>query len=70
MIEELRKKFNETFTKEKYDSFLNDLDKKHPGDIVFRIAETPVFISKDFKKKVIDACESIVDVIVDRKSVV
>ena len=52
MIEELRKKFNETFTKEKYDSFLNDLDKKHPGDIVFRIAETPVFISKDFKKKV------------------
>jgi hypothetical protein len=65
MIEELRKKFNETFTKEKYNSFLNDLDKKHPGDIEFRIAETPVFISKDFTKKVIDACESIVDVIVD-----
>ena len=31
--------------------FLDDLDSKHPGDIVFRVAETPVFISKGFTKK-------------------
>lgn len=65
MIKELRKQFNQTFTKEKYKNFLDDLDSKHPGAIVFRIAETPIFIPKDFTAKVIDACESIVDIIVD-----
>jgi hypothetical protein len=65
MIKELRKNFNKDFTKEKYHSFLTDLDKKHPGAIEFRVAETPIFISKEFTKKVIEACESIVDLIVD-----
>lgn len=67
MDKELRKKFNESFTNEKYQSFLTDLDSKHPGDIEFRVAETPIFIPKDFTKKIIDTCESIVDVIVDDK---
>ncbi|HUS02964.1 MAG TPA: hypothetical protein VMY77_14600 [Chitinophagaceae bacterium] len=65
MIKDLREQFNQDFTAEKYKEFLEDLDRKHPGDIVFRIAETPVFIPKDFKYKIIDACEAIVDVIVD-----
>src|SRR4051812_14692162 len=65
MIKELRQQFNRNFTEEKYQSFLKDLNSKHPGDIVFRVAETPIFISKDFTTKMIDACESIVDVIAD-----
>ncbi|MEO7314667.1 MAG: hypothetical protein ABIW47_05755 [Ginsengibacter sp.] len=65
MIPELRKQFNENFTPEIYQQFLKDLDSKHPGSIEFRIAETPIFIPKEFTKKMIDACESIVDVIVD-----
>ena len=65
MIPELRKKFNENFTPEIYQQFLTDLDSKHPGAIEFRIAETPIFVPKDFTKKIIDACEAIVDVIVD-----
>jgi hypothetical protein len=65
MIPELRTQYNENFTEEKYQSFLEDLDSKHPGDIVFRVAETPVFIPKDFTKKILDACESIVDIIVE-----
>jgi hypothetical protein len=65
MINDLRKQFNLNFSEEKYKIFLEDLESKHPGDIVFRIAETPIFISKDFTKKIIDACEAIVDVIVD-----
>ena len=65
MINDLRQQFNQNFTEEKYKNFLADLDSKHPGDIVFRVAETPVFISKGFTKKIIDACEAIVDVIVD-----
>jgi len=63
MIKELREQFNKKFTEEKYKGFLKDLDSKHPGDIAFRVAETPVFIPKDFTKKMIDACEVIVDVI-------
>ena len=65
MIKDLREQFNKDFTEEKYKKFLKDLDSRHPGDIVFRIAETPVFITKDFTKKIIDACEAIVDIIVD-----
>jgi len=65
MIKDLREQFNKEFTDEKYLAFLNDLNSKHPGDIDFRIAETPIFIPKDFTKKIIDACEAIVDVIVD-----
>src|SRR3989337_2325194 len=31
----------------------------------FRVAETTVFVPKDFTKKMLDACESIVDIIID-----
>ena len=65
MIKELREEFNKNFTVKTYQEFLNDLNSKHPGHIEFRIAETPVFIPKEFTKKIIDACESIVDVIVE-----
>ncbi|HLG41081.1 MAG TPA: hypothetical protein VI461_15475 [Chitinophagaceae bacterium] len=65
MIPALRKEFNKNFSAEKYHSFLNDLDKEHPGEIEFRVAETPVFVPKDFTKKILDACESIVDIIID-----
>lgn len=65
MVPELRKAFNQSFTKEKYEAFLADLHSKFPGAIEFRVAETPVFVDKDFTHKLIDACESIVDIIVD-----
>lgn len=65
MIPEIRKQFNSHFTEETYRSFLKDLDSKHPGDIVFRVAETPVFIPRDFTKKITDTCEHIVDIITD-----
>jgi hypothetical protein len=63
MIPHLRKLFNESFTEEKYQSFLKDLDSKHPGAIEFRVAETPVFVPDDFRDKMISACETIVDII-------
>ncbi len=65
MIPAIRKEFNERFSKEQYEEFLKDLHSKHPGAIEFRVAETPVFIDKSFTKKLVDACESIVDVITD-----
>jgi len=65
MIPALRRQFNEAFTIEKYRAFLEDLNSKHPGAIEFRVAETPEFIDKAFTQKLLDACESIIDVIVD-----
>ena len=67
MVPSLRKAFNNNFTVEKYEAFLQDLHSKHPGDIEFRVSETPVFVDKAFKQKMIDACERIVDVICDEK---
>src|SRR5687767_9437525 len=65
MIPAIREKFNKSFTQEKYKAFLEELNDVHPGQIEFRVAETAVFIPRDFKKKLLDACESIVDIIVD-----
>jgi len=67
MVPALREAFNAAFTKEKYDKFLQDLNSKHPGAIEFRVAETPVFIPKEFGKMMIDCCENIVDFIIDPK---
>lgn len=67
MIPSIRKEYNNNFTKEKYEAFLHELNNIHPGSIEFRVAETPVFVSKDFTTKMIDACESIVDIIADPK---
>lgn len=66
MIPGQREQFNNNFTQKKYEDFLNDLDSKHPGAIEFRIAETPIFIPKDFTNKILGACESIVDFIKDK----
>ncbi len=67
MITSLRSAYNKNFTVEQYGNFLTDLNNVHPGTIEFRVAETPVFISKEFTQKTLDACESIVDIIVDPK---
>jgi len=67
MVPAIRRDYNKNFTKEKYEAFLNDLNSVHPDAIEFRVAETPVFVPKDFTKKMLDACESIVDIIVDPK---
>ena len=65
MVPSLRKAFNASFTREKYEAFLTALNQPHPGAIEFRVAETPVFISREFGQKVIAACEAIIDVITD-----
>ena len=63
MVPEIRKQYNEAFSKEKYEAFLQDISSIYPGQLDFRVAETPLFIPKDFTGKVLSACESIIDVI-------
>lgn len=65
MVPQLRKTFNQNFTAERYENFLSDLNSWFPGAIEFRVAETPVFANKAFKKMILDACEAIVDIVLD-----
>ena len=67
MIPALRKQFNANFTNEKYQAFLKEVQAIHPGAIEFRLAETSIFVPKDFTKKMLGACEAIVDTITDPK---
>jgi hypothetical protein len=64
MVTALRKKFNAEFTPEKYKAFLEEMYALHPGGIEFRLAETPIFVDRNFKENILSACESIVDLIV------
>lgn len=65
MVPFLRKAYNSFFTAEKYQKFLSDLDARYPGAITFRIAETPIFIPKEFAAKMMEVCERIIDLIRD-----
>ncbi len=60
----LRDNFNKEFTQELYDSYLKNIEAISTNALDFRIAETPIFIPKDFTKKMLDACEDIIDIIV------
>lgn len=64
MQKELREPFNKNFTKEKYEAYVKKIEDLHPGALDFRNAETPVFVPKDFTQKMLDACEDIIDVII------
>jgi len=63
MIQELRNKYNQEFSKEEYEAYIKDLANIYPGHLDFRLAETPVFVPKGFTQKILSACESIIDVI-------
>lgn len=63
MVPSIRQAFNKQFSAEQYEAYLADLNSLFPGAIEFRVAETPVFIDRAFKDKVLGACESIVNVI-------
>ena len=65
MIPSIREKYNKDFSQQRYKDFLEELNSAHPGNIEFRVAETPVFVPKEFNNKMISACEKIVDVILD-----
>lgn len=67
MVPAIRSAFNKNFSRKKYKNFLEELNSVHPGTIEFRVAETPVFVPKDFTQKMLGACESIIDIILDPK---
>jgi hypothetical protein len=59
----IRTTFNQNFTDEKYADFLVDLNTGLKNPVEFRIAETPVFLTDDFRDKLLQAGADIVDTI-------
>ncbi|HMG10929.1 MAG TPA: hypothetical protein VK609_20595 [Mucilaginibacter sp.] len=58
-----RKTFNQNFTIQKYQAFLNRLNDGLHSAVQFRVAETPVFLTADFRDKLIAAGDNIIDTI-------
>lgn len=61
MISEYRKKFNQEFSQEKYTQLKEYLKQKSGLEPAFRISESPLFLTKDFEAKLINASESIIN---------
>jgi len=53
MIASIRQKFNAAFTEEIYQNYLASLNTPFPGALDFSVAETPIFINKDFTEKIL-----------------
>jgi hypothetical protein len=64
MIKAIRQAYNEAFTPEKYEAFLNHIFSINNYKPTFRLGETPVFIPDDFRDKLIQACDDIANVLV------
>ena len=59
MIDKNRKLYNEQFTEEKHQVFLQDIINQFQYVPKFKISETPAFIPKELKNKLIEACGEI-----------
>ncbi len=63
MIQSVRQAYNHAFSPELYRSFLDKIDAHFPGQLDFRVAETPIFVPKSLTDKLVNACDDIIDVI-------
>ncbi len=63
MIPEPRRHYNAAFTPARYQEMLADMDRQLPGQLEFRVAESPVFVPAGLRDKLMAASESIINVI-------
>ncbi|RZJ94269.1 MAG: hypothetical protein EOO60_03430, partial [Hymenobacter sp.] len=63
MISAPRQAFNAAFTPQSYQEMLADMDQQLPGQLDFRIAETPVFVPAALRDKLIRAGQDIINVL-------
>lgn len=59
-----RKAYNAAFNESKYQQLIDKVEQDFPGELDFRLAESPVFVPKSLTDRLIEACEDIVDVLV------
>ncbi|MFD2936456.1 hypothetical protein [Spirosoma flavum] len=63
MIQPVREAYNQAFSPERYRDFLGTIDTDLPGQLDFRVAETPIFVPKVLTDKILQACDDIIAVI-------
>lgn len=61
MVREVRQRFNSSFSNEKYGQMIREIRTEFPDMLDFRVAESPVFVGRDLKTKVLTAFNDIVD---------
>ena len=64
MIASIRQLYNQQFSDDKYKRFLDDLNQTYHHAITFRVAETPVFVGKEFEMLLVEASREIIDFLV------
>lgn len=63
MIPAYRQAYNAAFSPARYQEMLADIERQLPGQLDFRLAETPVFVPASLRDKLLAAGESIIEVI-------
>jgi len=60
MVTDIRQRYNQEFTEEKYQAFLEDVNTSFNYKVHFRVAESPVFFPKSFRETLQKAGDSII----------
>ena len=58
-----RNQFNQAFSVEKYNTFINNINSDFDYKVTFRIGETPFFISNELKEQLLEGCQQVIDFI-------
>ncbi len=61
MISKIRERFNAGFKEEYYENLKQEIVDAFGEGTAFRLSETPIFVSKEVKREIFDACDSIID---------
>ncbi len=67
MDPQFRSLFNAHFTPELYESYKRDLSRRLDCTFEFRLAESPVFLPDDFKRRAVEGAQAILDQLSDPK---
>lgn len=60
MHKQAREAYNQSFTEKRYEAFIASIGEAFPAQLDFRVAETPVFVHRDLKEKLIRASDGII----------
>jgi hypothetical protein len=61
MIAQAREAFNRSFSEEKYQKLIQEIELEFPNQLDFRVAESPIFVDTDLKIKLLSVCNTIID---------
>jgi len=66
MISAARQQFNAQFSEVQYQEYLQQIELLAPGQLDFRVAETPVFIPSAFRDQMLETAEAIIDRLLEK----